>query len=206
MKKTSSQNETEIGLKIYKIHYVLIKKLHIFIGNSKCKFICRKCLSCFEYEHALKKYKERCEQQDFTAIRLSIDKHLAWKKHYQKVPLFTVYADFECNNEIDNSTISEKTTNINRQNLYCNRYCIVSDLPEVLASEYKYVFGHDKVDWFVDEIIKLENKMKLYFKDTNIPLKMSEEVDYNFENSNKCWFCELDFDENEKKNLEIIFI
>ena len=81
---SKSEYETTIDLLIYKNHYVLIKKLHIFIGNSKCKFICRRCLSCFEHEHVLMKHKDRCEQQDFTAIKLPLDKQLNWKKHHKK--------------------------------------------------------------------------------------------------------------------------
>ena len=138
VENNSSKNDTEIDLMIYKNHYVLIKKLHIFICNPKRKFISRRCLSCFEHELVLKKHTERREQQDFTAIRLFSDKHLSWKKHYQKVPLyFRKNADFECNNEIDNSTMGEKTTNIYKQNPVCNGYYIVSDLSEVLASEYE---------------------------------------------------------------------
>ena len=89
---------------------------------------------------------------------------MTWKKYYQKVPLyFRKYADFECNKEIDNSAMSEKTTKIYKQNAVCKGYYIVSDLPGVLASEYKSYFGLNNVDWFADEITKLENKMNFYF-------------------------------------------
>ena len=52
----SSENGDD--LLIYKNYYVLIKKLHVIIGKPKCKFICRRCSSCFEYEHVLKKHKK----------------------------------------------------------------------------------------------------------------------------------------------------
>ena len=198
---SNSEYETTIDLLIYKNHYVLIKKLYIFIGNSKCKFICRRCLSCFEHEHVLKKHKDRCEQQDFTAIKLSLDKQLNWKKHYQKVPLyFRIYADFECNNSPVDTNIGEHTTNIYKQNPVCNGYYIVSDLPSVLQSGYVSNFGPNNVDWFVDEIIKLENKMNFYFKNTNVELNMLPEDEYNFENSDKCWFCELPFESTKVRD------
>ena len=173
---SNSEYETTIDLLIYKNDYVLIKKLYIFIGNSKCKFICRRCLSCFEHEHVLKKHKDRCEQQDFTAIKLSLDKQLNWKKHYQKVPLyFRIYADFECNNSHVDTNIGEHTTNIYKQNPVCKGYYIVSDLPSVLQSGYVSNFGPNNVNWFVDEIIKFENKMNFYFKNTNVELNMLPE-------------------------------
>ena len=138
---SSSKNDTEIDLMIYENHYVLIKKLHTFIGNPKRNFISRRCLSCIEHDFVLKKHKERREQQDFTAIRFFSDKHLTWKKHYRKVPLyFRKNADFECNNEKDNSIMGEKTTNIYKQNPVCNGYYIVSDMTEVLAKEYEMNF------------------------------------------------------------------
>ena len=170
--------------------------MHTFIGNSKCKFICRRCLSCFEHEHVLMKHKDRCEQQDFTAIKLPLDKQLNWKKHYQKITLsFRIYADFECNNSPVESNVGLHTTNIYKQNPVCNGYYIVSDLHSVLQSGYVSNFGPNNVDWFVDEIIKLENKMNFYFKNTNVELNMLPEDEYNFENSDKCWFCELPFNE-----------
>ena len=109
------------------------------------------------------------------------------KKDYQNVPLyFRMYADFECNNFFDNTNIGDRTTKMSKQNPLCNGYYIVSELSSVLASEYKSNFGPDNVDWFVDEIIELEIRMNFYCKDTNIPLNMTEEDEYNFENSEKC--------------------
>ena len=87
-------------------------------------------MSCFEHEHVLKKHKDRCHQQDFTAIKLPLDKQLNWKKHYQKISLyFRIYADFECNNSPVESNVGPQTTNIYKQNPVCNGYYIVSDLP-----------------------------------------------------------------------------
>ena len=40
--------------------------------------------------------------------------------------------------------------------------------------------------------------MKFYFKDTNIALDVGEDYENNFENSDKCWFCELDSDSEKK--------
>ena len=35
--------------------------------------------------------------------------------------------------------------------------------------------GYDNVDWFVDEIIRIENKMAFYFKNTNKDIVMTRE-------------------------------
>ena len=42
-----------IDLAIYKNHYVLIKKLDVFLGDHNKKFICRRCLSSYTSENML---------------------------------------------------------------------------------------------------------------------------------------------------------
>ena len=57
----------------------------------------------------------------------------------------------------------------------------------------------NNVDWFVNEIIKLEKKMNFYFK--NILKKdivMSQEDEENYKNNYICWFCEQEILDNTK--------
>ena len=59
------------------------------------------------------------------------------KKHFHKNFLhYRIYADFEADNEVDNSNIGNKTTNIYTQNPIPNGYNILSELDEVLKSGY----------------------------------------------------------------------
>ena len=61
----------------------------------------------------------------------------------------------------------------------------------VLKSEYyKSALGYDIVDWFVDEVIKLENKMAVYFKNTNKDTIMTDEDEEDYRNNIICRFCE----------------
>ena len=50
-----SKNESDkvIELLIYKNHYVLIKKLNVFIGKHDCKYIRRKCLNSYTSHNML---------------------------------------------------------------------------------------------------------------------------------------------------------
>ena len=80
---------------------------------------------------------------------------------------FRIYADCEAGNEKDNSIIGKKTTNIYKQNPVLNGYHIISELEDVLKSDYyKSPLAYNNVDWFVDEVTKLENKMAINFKYT----------------------------------------
>ena len=72
------------------------------------------------------KQKQRCEQQEITAIKTSNESRLYWRKHFHKNPLhFKLIADFEAVNETDNSSTGNKTSNIYKQNPVCNVYYIV---------------------------------------------------------------------------------
>ena len=189
---SKNNSDRVIDLAIYKNHYVLIKKLDIFLGDHNEKFICRRCLSSYTSENMLMKHKEKCGDDNITTIRTSNESHLQWKKHFHKNPLyFRIYADFEADNEKDNSIVGDKTTNIYKQNPVLNGYHIVSELEDVLKSEYyKSRLGYNNVDWFVDEVIKLENKMAFYFKNTKKDIIMTDDDEEEFRNDNVCRFCE----------------
>ena len=188
-----------IDLAIYKNHYVLIKKLDVFLGDHNKKYICRQCLSSYTSENMLITRKQKCAEDNITTIKTSNESHLHWKKHFHKNPLyFRIYADFEADNEKNNSVVGKKTTNIYKQNPVLNGYHIVSEVEDVLKSIcYKSPLSYNNVDWFVDEVIKLENKMTFYFKNTKKDIIMTEEDEEDFKNNNICRFCEK-FIESDK--------
>ena len=71
-------------------------------------------------------------------------------------------------------------------------------MEDVLKSEYyKSPLGYNNIDWFVNEVIKLENKMAFYFKNTKKDIIMTEEDEEVFKNNNICRFCEK-FIESDK--------
>ena len=189
-----SKNESDkvIDLLIYKNHYALIKKLHVFLGDHNKSFVSRRCLNSYTCENALKIHKEKCGDDNICTIRTSNESHIYWKKHFQKNPLyFRIYADFEADNEKDNSKIGNKTTNIYKQKPVLNGYHIISELDDVLESGYyESPLGYDNVDWFVKEVIKLEYKMAFYFKNTKKDIIMTKEDEEDFKNNNICRFCE----------------
>ena len=187
-----SKNDSDrvIYLAIYKNHYILIKKLNTFLDLNK-NFICRRCLSSYTSENMLIKHKQKCGDDNITTTKTSNESHLFWKKHFNKNPLyFRIYADFEADNEKDNLYIGNKTTKIYKQNPVLNGYHIVSELEDVLKSDYyQSPSGYDNVDWFVDEVVKLENKMTFYFKNTNKDIIMTQDEE-DYKNNNICRFCE----------------
>ena len=179
-----------IDLAIYKNHYILIKKLDVFLGDHNKKFVCRRCLSSYTSENMLMKHKQKRGDDNITTIKTSNESHSYRKKDFHKNPLyFRVYADFEADNEKHNYSIGNKTTNIYKQNPILNGYHIISEFEDVFENGYyKSSLGYNNVDWFVNEVIKLENKMAFYFKNTNKDIIMTEKDQEDFKNSNICRF------------------
>ena len=190
-----SKNDSDrvIDLLIYKNHYALIEKLDVFLGDRSKEFICRQCFNSYTIENMLMEHKQKCGEDTITTTRTSSESNLHWKKHFHKNPLyFRIYADFEADNEIDNSSIGNETTNISEKNPVLNGYHIVSELEDVLKSgHHKSPLGYNNVDWFLNEVIHLENKMAFYFKNTKKDIIMTEE-DKDIDNNNICRFCEKD--------------
>ena len=114
---------------------------------------------------------------------------------------FRIYADFEADNERDDSSLGNKTTNIYKQNPVLNGYQIESELEDVLKSGYyKYPLGYNNVDWFVKEVIKLEKKMAFYFKNTQKDIIMTEEDEEELRNNNICRFCEKNIESDKVRD------
>ena len=108
----------------------------------------------------LKLHKPKSENIDITSLKTSPDSHLHWKNRFHKNPLyFRIYADFEADNEKDNSSIGNKTTSFYKQ----NGYHIELELEDFLKIGYhKSTLSYNNVDWFVDEVLKLENKITFF--------------------------------------------
>ena len=111
---------------------------------------------------------------------------------------FRIIADFEADNEKDNSKVGDKTTNIYKQNPVLNGYYIISELEDVLKSGYfESPLGYDNVDWFVKEVIRLESKMAFYFKKNKKDIIMEQEDEEDYRNNNICRFCEKNDETNK---------
>ena len=74
-------------------------------------------------------------------------------------------------------------------------------MEDVLKSGYyESPLSYDNVDWFVKEIIKLENKMASYFKNTKKDIIMTREDEEDYKNNNICRFCEQNIESDEVRD------
>ena len=65
-----------VDLLTYKNTYVLIIKLHVFLGKHNSKFVCRRCLSAFSSQNVSMRHNQQCGQQERTGIKTSNESYL----------------------------------------------------------------------------------------------------------------------------------
>ena len=105
--------------------------------------------------------------------------------------IFRIITEFKADNEIDKATIVNKTTKIYKENPACNGYYLKPELNDVLKKgDCCSNLDYDKVDWFVNGVLKLENKLVFHFKNTNKDITMTQKDDEQYRNKNVCQFCE----------------
>ena len=94
--------QPQIDLLLFENHYCLITKLHCLINKSShMKHVCRRCLTAFSSEPVVIDHIDRCQKQKLTNITFSYKDQLKFEDYHMKVPLpITVYADFECINQL----------------------------------------------------------------------------------------------------------
>ena len=64
-------------------------------------------------------------------------------------------------------------------------------MEDVLESDYyESPLGYNNVDWFVSQVIKLENKMAFFFENTKKDIVITEDVEEDYRKNNICKFCE----------------
>ena len=88
---SKNNSDRVIDLAIYKNHYVLIKKLDIFLGDHNKKFVCRRCLSSYTSENMLIKHKQKCGDDNITVIKTSNESHLQWKNIFIRILYISEY-------------------------------------------------------------------------------------------------------------------
>ena len=184
--------QPQIDLMLYKNHYCLITKLHCLINkDSHMKHVCRRCFTAFYSNDVLNNHIERCINQQPTNITFSWKNQLKFEDYYMKVPVpIRVYADFECINQPQkNPKVLFKQIPI------AVGFYVISPF----GNKCNSYFGTDCNEWFVKEMLILEQEANKYFK-TNLELEMSQEEEVQFEQAEECWLCEEPFTEDKVRD------
>ena len=184
--------QPQIDLLLYENHSCLITKLHCLINkDSHMKHVCRRCFTAFYSNDVLNNHIERCINQQPTNITFSWKNQLKFEDYYMKVPVpIRVYADFECINQpTDDLKVLFKQIPI------AVGFYVISPF----GNKYNSYFGTDCNEWFVKEMLKLEQEANEYFK-TNLELQITPEEEESFKLAEECWLCEEPFTEDKVRN------
>ena len=138
-----------------------------------------------------------CQKQQPTNITFSWKDHIKFEDYHMSVPVpIRVYADFECIIQPQNDpTNDRKAAPIDKSKMLFKQIPIAVGfyLISPFGNEYYSYFGVDCVEWFVNEMLTLENIASNYFE-TNLELKITPQEGVasqeSFQQSTICWFCE----------------
>ena len=143
------------------------------------KHVCRRCFTAFHSNDVLNNHIERCINQQPTNITFTWKDHLKFEDYYMKVPVpIRVYADFECINQ------PQKDPKVLfKQIPIAVGFYVISPF----GNKYISYFGTDCNEWFVKEMLILEQEANKYFK-TNLKLQITPQEE-SFQLA-ECWLCE----------------
>ena len=197
------ENRRIIDLILYKNHYILLKKLHVFIGKHDNSFVCRNFLSSYTVLSKLITHKRLCCNKNKSVYIPSKESHVKWNKYYQKMPIYSIIiADFEARNEPINNqdNVISKTIDVCQQIATCNGFYVINkinNLP-IEMDYYKSTFGENNVKWFLKKVTNIEFQMSEFFKQ-NLKPKITIKSEKSFLKANICWLCDINFENKNEK-------
>ena len=155
------------------------------------KHVCRRCFTAFNSNDVLNNHIERCINQQPTNITFSWKNQLKFEDYYMKVPVpIRVYADFESINQPKNNPKV-----IFKQIPIAVGFHVISPF----GNKYNSYFGTDCNEWFVKEMLILEQEAKKYFK-TNLELQITPQEEESFQLAEECWLCENSLDDTKVRD------
>ena len=200
LRLSKMNNEVCINLFLYDEHYSVVKDLSRLIStqlSKKChkKYICTRCLNAFGSEKTLQTHLEFCQNHDHQRhVYPNKNNDLVHFKQYQKlhkIP-FVAYADFESFIEPIDNKIGKGTTQYQKHTP--SGFCYTIKCMDEKTYEGKTVLytmkkeGEDIGKKFVE---CLEEDLKEVYEilKTEVPIRMTEEDEKDFENAKNCYAC-----------------
>ena len=126
-----NENRRIIDLILYKNHYILPKKLLVFIGKHDNRYVCRNCLSSYTIQSEITTHKKTCGFKNKFVYIPCKETLVKWDKYCQKKSIYSIIiADFEAENEPINDQNKQgcKTIDICKQIPCCNGFYVINKL------------------------------------------------------------------------------
>ena len=138
-----------------------MKKLNAIVSNCNCNFICKNCLNSHTCQIMFINQKEKFEQNKRSLIlKLQMNLIFFGKRIFIRILyILRFFQIFKLIMKLIILVSAKKQLLFVKKNPVLNGYYKISKLNDVLNSGYyRSNLDFDKVDWFVDEVIKLEVK------------------------------------------------
>ena len=110
--------------------------------------------------------------------------------HYNNRVPFAVYADFEEYNKTMDEDNNVCKGAFAEQLPYACGFYVHSVYPELIQSVYSAQYEEDVVLKFVKYLLNLSARGMKIFKETDIPLVMTDQQEEDFEKATTCYYCE----------------
>jgi len=194
----------EIDLLYWQEHYAWIKRFSAFIYDLSPKhsekLFCKRCFGVFLTQQSFQRHQEICSRSDFDSVIYRFPPPQTLIKFtqikYQLKAPFVIYADFECilkpNNENPNRHAHSHA--YSEHNVCASAFYICSSNEEIYPSQYQHYDGPNSDEWFLQTIKQISANL-IQFLQNNERLHMSEADEIAFNETRKCWICEIEFDE-----------
>ena len=191
-------------------HYVLIKDFNKFMYNQtkhkERKHFCMYCLQCFSSEKVLTNHKENCIQiNGKQAIKMPTkdDNILKFTNFHKQLPApFTIYADFEAITEKIQGcqpNDDKSYTEAYQKHTDCGYgYKVVCCYDDKYSKPVTIYRGENAVYKFMEKMLYEVNYCKKVMKNNfNKPLKMTNEDELCFKQTNKCHICDKKYTDKD---------
>ena len=184
-------------------HYCLVKNVSALLSSQvnkrKCKlYFCLNCLNGYDTPEKLEKHKEYCSEEESVKINMPPpETYLKFIKflYSEKAP-FAIYADFESIlKPLQTSKPDPKksyTLKYNEHEAVSFVYYIKSFNEDVYKSKLvSYVKEKEEDPDVIEKFINcLEEDVKIISELGNVPMKITEEEQEQFNQASNCWICE----------------
>ena len=196
-----------------KEHFCLIKDMSGLLSSQTNNHqhknhFCLRCLNPFATEKSLKKHMEYCETNEAVKIEMPEEDSFIEFQNFNRsmrVP-FIVYADFESlmkpleSFELNPEKSCTKKYQEHKPSSFCY-YIKCFDDKVYSQKPVKYTMKSKEDDVAPKFVDMLEKDVKSIYKIFGKPKRMifGENEKIEFENAEKCWLCNGEFSEDDKK-------
>ena len=164
------------------------------------KYVCKRCFSMTQLHHVYKQHLTFCRGDTVEPIFKmppsgSVVKFIN-QRNQQAAP-FVIYADLECilkTTEYNEATAAKPTIKYQRHEACAAAYVLFSK-DDSIPSEYGSKIGADAVEWLLERLLVLEDRVFRYIFDDQRMLPLTNDEELHHLGAKECYICGKPFND-----------